>query len=52
MIALWLTIGFVVGGLLGFIISSLFKISKNDCENCLIYKQEEKLTGAKDNNVV
>ena len=52
MIALWLLIGFVGGGIFGFLISTLLKTSKNDCENCLIYKQEEKLTEVKDNNIV
>ncbi len=42
MIALWLSIGFVGGGIFGFLISTLLKTGKNDCENCLIYINKEK----------
>lgn len=42
MIAVWLSIGFVVGGFFGFLISTVLKSSKNDCENCEIYIQLDK----------
>lgn len=49
MIALWLSIGFVGGGIFGFLISTLLKTSKNDCENCLMYINKENQTDTKDN---
>ena len=48
MIVLWLSIGFVVGGFFGFVISTLLKSCKNDCENCLINIAKENQNNTKD----
>ena len=49
MIAFWLSIGFVVGGFCGFVMSILLKSSKNDCEDCLFYINKENQIDTKDN---
>lgn len=49
MIALWLIIAFLLGGIFGFVISVLLKSSKNDCENCSIYINKENQPDTKDN---